>query len=169
MLLYTNKLCQQALHTANAFHRLAALSSVSRLQQTKGRFFTCRPFRILLLAACSWKLYFACFDVGMCLLRLKTLNSETATSQTGHFAVDPTSPKKRCFHEGWATWTFAQGVELKGAPTVLRKYCQYFLSWYVSYRRVHKIAKSDRWLRYVCSSFHLSAWKNSPTIRRIFI
>jgi len=139
----TLSLCQQALHTAYAYHRLAALSSVSRLQETKVRFFTCRPFRILLLAACSWKLYFASFDIGYVFLRLETLNSETATSQTRHVTVDPTSAKRRCFHEGWAPWTFAQGVELKGAPTVLRKYCQCFLSWYASFRHVHKITKSD--------------------------
>jgi hypothetical protein len=31
---------------------------------TKGRFVVCRPFQILLLGACSWKLNFVCFDVG---------------------------------------------------------------------------------------------------------
>jgi hypothetical protein len=105
----------------------------------------------------------------MYLLRLETLNSETATLQTRHVVVDHTSAKKRCFHEGWATWTFAQGIKLKGAPKGLRKYCQYFLPWYASFRLVHKIAKSDYWLRYVCPSVHLSAWDNSAGIRRIFL
>jgi len=91
------------------------------------------------------------FNSGFKELRLETLNSETATSQTRHVALDHTSAKKRCFHEGWATWTFAQDIELKGAPKGLRKYCQYFLPWYASFRRVHKICE-NRLLASLCLS-----------------
>jgi hypothetical protein len=37
------------------------------------------------------------------------------------------------------------------------------------FRRVRKIAKSDRWLRHVCPSVRPSAWNNSAATRRIFM
>jgi hypothetical protein len=59
-------------------------SSVSTLQ-TKVRLFTCRPsFWILLLGACSWALYFACFDVGY--LSFKTRNPEIGDRDTANYA-----------------------------------------------------------------------------------
>jgi len=96
----TLALCQEALHTVYAFRRLAASSSVSSLQQTKVRFFTCRPFRIPLRGACSWKLYFACFDVGC--VSFKTRNLE--------FGDRDIANQARCCRPYICEETFSRGV-----------------------------------------------------------
>jgi hypothetical protein len=137
--------------------------------QIKVRFVTRLPFRILLLGACSGKLYFACVWRRLCIFQ----DSKPWIRRRRHRKLArccrPYICEETLFSRGVDDLDVCPGHRAEGGAKSTSQILPVLFSWYASFRRVHKIAKSDYWLCYVCPSVHLSAWNNSAAIRRILM